>query len=85
MASPSKSDFPKFRDGDVLVVISPSQYYKLHSQVLSTHSTFFAEQIAAAPGPRLNVKAREEHAAAYRFEWQLATSPNQLGAFIRKV
>jgi hypothetical protein len=85
MASPVKSDFPKFLDGDVLLIISPTQYYKLHSQVLSTHSTFFAESIATKPGPKLNAQARREHAAAYRFEFQPGGVPGKFGEFLRVV
>ena len=85
MASPPKSDFPKFVDGDVLLVISTTQYYKLHSQVLCAHSTFFQEQIAAKPAARLNAQARRENAATYRFEWLQSQQEEQLGQFIRQV
>ncbi|KIX98161.1 uncharacterized protein Z520_06241 [Fonsecaea multimorphosa CBS 102226] len=83
MASPTRSDFPKFLDGDVLIIISPSQVYKLHSQVLTTHSTVFAEQIAAQPAPRLNAQARRDNAAAYRFEFKRSSDEDQSGEFIR--
>ncbi|OAG35664.1 hypothetical protein AYO21_10135 [Fonsecaea monophora] len=83
MTSPAKSDFPKFVDGDVLIVISPTQVYKLHSQVVATHSSLFAEQIASKPGPRLNAQARRENAAAYRFEFKRAVADNEFGGFVR--
>ncbi|OQV02088.1 hypothetical protein CLAIMM_07338 [Cladophialophora immunda] len=83
MASPSKSDFPRFLDGDVLVVISPTQIYKLHSQVLAAHSSVFAEDIASNPGPRLNAQARRDNAVAYRFEFKRALEENQFGEFVR--
>ena len=84
MTSP-KSDFPNFVDGDVLLVISTTQYYKLHSQVLCAHSNFFHEQISAKPGARLNAQARRENAAAYRFEWLQSHQQNDFGQFIRQV
>ncbi|KAI1618002.1 hypothetical protein EDD37DRAFT_251315 [Exophiala viscosa] len=68
MASLPTSDFPKFIDGDVLLIISTTQYYKLHSQVLQAHSPMFAQEMTTRPGPRLNAQARRENAAAYRFE-----------------
>ncbi|OAP57108.1 hypothetical protein AYL99_09221 [Fonsecaea erecta] len=83
MASPSKSDFPKFLDGDVLIIISSTQVYKLHSQVLSAHSSFFAQQIAAKPGPRLNAQARRDNAVAYRFEFKRSPAENKFGEFVR--
>lgn len=85
MASPPKSTFPKFLDGDVLIIVTPTQYYKLHSQVLSSHSSWFAEQIGAKPGPRLNAQARRENAAAYRFEFQPASVAGEVGSFERVV
>ncbi|KIW10331.1 hypothetical protein PV08_11293 [Exophiala spinifera] len=83
MAGSSTQAFPKFGDGDVLLIISTTQYYKLHSQVLSTHSQWFAEQIAAKPAPRLNAQARRENAAAYRFELQAVPVGEGPGRFIR--
>ena len=85
MASPSKAGFPKFVDGDVLVIVSTTQYYKLHSQVLTTHSPWFAEQLAAKPPPRLNPQARRENAAAFRFELHRAPGEEGPGQFIRIV
>ncbi|KIW97107.1 uncharacterized protein Z519_02499 [Cladophialophora bantiana CBS 173.52] len=83
MASPTRSDFPKFLDGDVLIIISTTQYYKLHSQVLSAHSSFFADQIGSEPGPRLTAQARRDNAAAYRFEFKRSPVENQFGGFTR--
>ncbi|KAK4936316.1 hypothetical protein LTR10_022793 [Elasticomyces elasticus] len=84
MESPPTSAFPKFVDGDVLIIISTTQYYKLHSQVLQAHSPMFAQEMKNNPGPRLNAQARRENAAAYRFE--LAREPGNLespGQFLR--
>lgn len=84
-STPTKSDFPKFLDGDVLILISTTQYYKLHSQVLSAHSSFFANEIATKPGPRLNAQARREHAATYRFEFQPSNKEGDFGQLVRAV
>lgn len=85
MAVSSTQGFPKFGDGDVLLIVSTTQYYKLHSQVLSTHSQWFADQIAARPPPRLNAQARRENAASYRFELQNIPGEEGPGRFIRIV
>ncbi|EXJ79855.1 hypothetical protein A1O3_08140 [Capronia epimyces CBS 606.96] len=84
MASAAKSDFPQFLDGDVLLVVSTTQTYKLHSQVLSTHSVFFAQEIAAKPPPRLNAQARRDRAAAYRFEYVTPFETGEIGKWVRK-
>lgn len=85
MATPTKSEFPHFVDGDILVVISTTQYYKLHSQVLSAHSTYFADQITNKPGPRLTAAARRENHPAYRFEFKRGAGDGGFGEFIRVV
>lgn len=85
MAASSTQAFPKFGDGDVLLIVSTTQYYKLHSQVLSTHSQWFADQIAAKAPPRLNPQARRENAASYRFELQHLPGEEGPGRFIRIV
>ncbi|EXJ83915.1 hypothetical protein A1O1_07544 [Capronia coronata CBS 617.96] len=84
MASTVKSGFPQFLDGDVLLIVSTTQQYKLHSQVLSTHSAFFADAIAAKPGPRLNAQARRDRAAAYRFEYVASSEKGEPGQWVRK-
>ncbi|ETI23370.1 hypothetical protein G647_05171 [Cladophialophora carrionii CBS 160.54] len=81
MAAP-KSAFPHFVDGDVLIVISTTQHYKLHSQVLSAHSTYFADHFASRPGPRLNAQARRENLPAYHFEFKRAPD-GEFGEFVR--
>ena len=77
-------DFPTYSDGDVSIIVSPQHTYKLHSSVLKRNSSFFLGAINEAPGTRLTSKARQEGAAAYRFE--LTTSgPQDIGSFERKV
>ncbi|KAJ9612245.1 hypothetical protein H2200_003842 [Cladophialophora chaetospira] len=82
MAAPPKSTFPHFGDGDVLIIISTTQYYKLHSQVLSAHSSYFADHFTTNPGPRLNAAARRENLPAYRFEFKRPTD-GSFGEFVR--
>ncbi|KAL2432447.1 hypothetical protein ABEF95_010998 [Exophiala dermatitidis] len=84
MASAPKSKFPEYLDGDVLLILSSTQQFKLHSQVLSTHSTFFAQEIAAKPAARLTAQARRDHAAAYRFEYAPTSQPDGIGKWVRK-
>ena len=84
MASPIKSAFPHFVDGDVLIVVSTTQYYKLHSQVLCAHSTYFSEQITSEPPPRLNAQARRENLPACRFEFK-RSQDGSFGEFVRVV
>ncbi|EXJ62782.1 hypothetical protein A1O7_03221 [Cladophialophora yegresii CBS 114405] len=77
-----KSAFPHFVDGDVLIIISSTQHYKLHSQVLAAHSTYFADHFASRPGPRLNAQARRENLPAYHFEFKHAAD-GSFGEFVR--
>ena len=84
MSSPKQSIFPHFLDGDVIIVVSTTQYYKLHSQVLASHSTYFSDHFVRNPGPRLNAQARRDNLAAYRFEFSRPLD-NSFGEFIRVV
>lgn len=85
MAASEKSEFPKFIDGDVLVIVSTTQIYRLHHQILESHSTFFKEEIAKYPGARLTAQARRENAPAYRFEWLSDAADGKIGRFVRIV
>jgi hypothetical protein len=86
MASSSAplSGFPHFIDGDVLIVISTTQWYQLHLGVLTARSPYFANQIATKPGARLNAAAIKDHAAPYRFDFQRGNDGN-FGEFVHKV
>jgi len=59
--------------------------YRLHHQILASHSTFFRKAIATQPGARLNAQARRENAPAYRFEWSPKTTNVTTGKFVRIV
>lgn len=85
MASTPRSNFPQFLDGDVSLYVSTTQHYKLHSQVLSAHSTFFAKEIAAKPGARLNAQARRENSVAYRFDHVPSAEKGEPGHWVRMV
>jgi hypothetical protein len=69
MATPTRNNFPHYTNGDVLLIISTTQYYRLHSQVLCTHSDFFRESIASTPLAKLSATARRENLPAARFEF----------------
>jgi hypothetical protein len=60
-------EFPRFRDGDVRVHLSPTIIYKLHSQVLKRSSSFFDAELSHS-GAQLTAKARRDGFARYRFE-----------------
>ncbi|KAK5064654.1 hypothetical protein LTR84_000488 [Exophiala bonariae] len=83
MTTSEQSEFPKFRDGNVFIMISTTQTYRLHQQVLESHSTFFKKEIAKYPGAHLNAAARRNNAPQYHFEWLEATSDNDNGRFVR--
>lgn len=76
--------FPVFKDGDVMIVLSPLKTYKLHSSVLKRNSTLFSREIGAKPPPRLSLHARNSNLAPYHF--QLVGGENhRVGSFVRKV
>ena len=83
MDAPRVDDFPKYKDGDVSIVISSTRIYQLHSTILRRNSRYFERELDS-PGARLTSKARQEGLAAYRFE--LVTHRLQdIGYFERKV
>ena len=77
-------EFPKYPDGDVFLMVTAIKSYQLHSSVLRRNSSWFAAQIDEKEPPKLNVKARKEHSAAYRFELD-NLGVNGVGRFSRKV
>lgn len=78
------SGFPKFLDGDVSIVLSPTKIYQLHSSRLRRHSLFFSRALDARPGPQLTTQVRQEGQATYRFHLA-KNDPDDVGTFIRKV
>lgn len=83
MNVPRQDEFPRFRDGDVSIVISLTRFYQLHSTVLKRNSPYFERELQV-PGARLTSKARQEGLAAYRFEL-VTQNAQEIGYFERKV
>jgi hypothetical protein len=83
MEAPRLDDFPKYKDGDVSIVISSTRVYQLHSTILKRNSPYFERELQS-PGARLTSKARQEGLAAYRFEL-VTQGPHEIGYFERKV
>ena len=52
--------FPNFRDGDVLVVISPRNTYQLHARTLRLHSPIFARMLSEENAAQLGSRAKKE-------------------------
>jgi hypothetical protein len=73
-----EKDFPICADGDVAILLSPMKAYKLHSQVLSRFSTYFAEQLSSDPA-FISAKARREGAASYHFELTMTFTGDSFG------
>src|SRR5690348_6189740 len=85
MATSEMSEFPKFLDGNVFIMVSTTQTYRLHQQVLESHSPFFKKEIAKYPGAHLNAAARRANAPQFHFEWLEPPSDNENGRFVRLV
>ena len=83
MDPPRLDEFPRYTDGDVSIVISPTRIYQLHSTVLKRNSPYFECELQE-PGARLTSKARQEGLAAYRFEL-VSADAQDIGYFVRKV
>lgn len=72
MSDALENEFPRFNDGDVLVVLSQSRQYQLHSRTLRLHSAFFRRLLTEERATKLSSKARKEGVTAtYRVELRL--------------
>jgi hypothetical protein len=78
------SDFPKFKDGDVCIVISASRIYQLHSHTLRRLSPYFSRELGLFPGAKLTAAAKRDGATPYRFELN-RNDPEDIGCLIRIV
>ena len=77
--------FPKFADGDVLIILSSSRTYYLHAGVMRRNSTTFAKLLAESHGAVLSSKARKEGVTT-RFRLDLTGATGNLpGRFVRRV
>lgn len=65
----SNGSFPAYKDGDVSIVMDSNEEYRLHSQVLQFHSSFFANEFERQPGVVLGKLGRTNKAPAFLFEW----------------
>lgn len=79
------SEFPKFHDGDVAIVIDPGKTYQLHSSVLQRNSPFFAN-LFSAEGPAQLSSAAVKQGVTTRYRFELfKVSSDAVGTFIRRV
>ena len=81
------SEFPKFVDGDVKVVINIVKTYQLHSQVLRRNSPFFAYLLdVEGPAELCSLAKKSGVTIRYHFELVRPQGPNGgVGTFERKV
>jgi len=85
---PSKAEtFPNYKDGDVLLVLSQTRHYQLHSRTLRMHSKFFKDMLTDEKAAQLNSKARKEgNCVRYRLELELNSDDEQgVGQFAMRV
>ncbi len=79
------SRFPKFVDGDVLINLSSSRTYYLHSGVLRRNSTILAKLLDDSHAAVLSSKAKKE-GVTMRFRLDLTgVSGNAPGRFVKRV
>ena len=60
METSAQGQFPMFRDGDVLVILDKSHFYKLHSYVLRRQVPVMAELLMENKGAMLSAQARKD-------------------------
>jgi hypothetical protein len=85
MALSTKSGFPVFPDGDVIIFITTGRVYQLHSSTLRRHSPFFKENLTEERAAQLLPKARKEGVVT-RFRLDLTkTSEDGCGELRMKV
>jgi hypothetical protein len=81
------SEFPRFSDGDVQVVISSTKIYQLHSATLRRASPFFAYLLdSEAPADLCSPARKAGRSVRYRFELARPVAPGSgVGVFQRTV
>lgn len=73
----TKNDFPKYNDGDTLVVISPDQQYQLHAATLRNSSGYFRDELTEENAVQLAAKAKKN---GIKIRWRLELDlPTDLG------
>ncbi|KAM0715216.1 hypothetical protein Q7P37_009681 [Cladosporium fusiforme] len=71
----AENDFPQFNDGDVLIIITPSRRYKLHSAVLRRSSPTLATILDEEAAVELSKNARRKGVTT-RFRLHLINNEN---------
>ncbi|RVX68332.1 hypothetical protein B0A52_07335 [Exophiala mesophila] len=93
----SNGSFPNYKDADVSIKIDPFEEYRLHSQVLRFHSSFFANEFEKNPCIPSAKNARSGQTVLAFFEWvpsddttnkqsqidQVRSWDDELGQFVR--
>lgn len=70
--------YPICKNGDVLIVFSPTESMQLHSELLARHSTFFKKAFKRRPGVELNRNARGK-GVTYRWRFDLDLEISEAG------
>ena len=79
------NEFPTFHDGDVLICLTESRQYKLHSRTLRMHSDYFRRQLTDSTAAQLTNKAKRESAPRWRLDLCLNDTDSSTGEFIVQV
>jgi hypothetical protein len=87
MEAARASEFPKFSDGDVQVLISSTKTYQLHSATLRRASPFFTYLLdSEAPADLCSPARKAGRSVRYRFELARPVAPGSgVGVFQRTV
>jgi hypothetical protein len=87
MEAAQASEFPRFSDGDVQVVISSAKIYQLHSVTLRRSSAYFAYLLdSEAPADLCSPARKAGRSVRYRFELARPVAPGSgVGVFHRTV
>lgn len=79
-----ESNFPKFHDGDVMIVLSGGRVYQLHASVLRHSSELFARLLLEEYGVILSSRAKKEGMTIrYRLDW--VGDGTETGHFVHRV
>ena len=77
--------FPKFRDGDVLIQLTSSRHYQLHSSVLRSSSSTFQQLLLEKDAVVFTKKqVRDRKVVRYLVKFTIS-GPDDLGVFVLDV
>ncbi|KAL9118902.1 MAG: hypothetical protein Q9187_004541 [Circinaria calcarea] len=80
---PLETKFPKFPDGDVMIVLSGGRVYRLHASILRHSSDLFACLLPEEHGATLSSKAKKDGATIrYRLDW--VADDTEIGHFVHR-